>query len=127
MSLSAGGRWIAYADWNETSNVYALPIPTTGTASVQMAEPVTAGNQITEAFDVSPDGRWLAFDSDRSGNQDIYRAPMTGGEPERLTNPRPTSSGPSGRPTERRSLFTASWMGAVASSSWPPTAAAGGK
>jgi Tol biopolymer transport system component len=85
VSLSAGGRWIAYADWNETSNVYAMPVPATGTASVRIAEPVTAGNQIIEAFDISPDGRWLAFDSDRSGNQDIYRVPMAGGEPERLT------------------------------------------
>ena len=31
------------------------------------AEPVTRGSQVIEAFDVSPDGRWLAFDSDRGG------------------------------------------------------------
>jgi Tol biopolymer transport system component len=85
VSLSTGGRWLAYADWSETSNVYSMPIPATGPMSVRTAEPVTTGNQIIEAFDISPDGRWLAFDSDRSGNQDIYRWPLAGGEPERLT------------------------------------------
>jgi TolB protein len=34
---------------------------------------------------VSPDGRWLAFDSDRGGHQAIYLMPRTGGEPELLS------------------------------------------
>jgi len=34
---------------------------------------------------VSPDGRWLAFDSDRGGPQAIYLMPSAGGEPERLS------------------------------------------
>jgi Tol biopolymer transport system component len=85
VSLSANGRWIAYADWTEASNVWSMPIPARGPVSARDAEPLTRGNQITEAFDLSPDGRWLAFDSDRSGNQDLYRQPLAGGEPERLT------------------------------------------
>jgi Tol biopolymer transport system component len=38
-----------------------------------------------EGISVSPDQRWLYFDSDRSGNADIYRMPPGGGEPEQLT------------------------------------------
>jgi Tol biopolymer transport system component len=53
--------------------------------SVSEAQPVTAGNQTIEAVALSPDGKWLAFDSDRSGNQDIYKMPVSGGEPVRLT------------------------------------------
>ena len=86
VSMAANGRWIAYADWSESSNVWSLPIPSRPPASVRQAEPVTSGNQITEAFDISADGRWLLFDSDRSGNQDLYRMPMPAGEPERLTD-----------------------------------------
>jgi Tol biopolymer transport system component len=46
---------------------------------------VTSGNQIMEGIDISPDRQWLLFDSDRSGNQDLYRMRLSGGEPERLT------------------------------------------
>ena len=33
----------------------------------------------------SPDGLWIAFDSDRMGNQDVWLVPVEGGEPKRLT------------------------------------------
>jgi len=85
MSVSADGRRLAYAAYTETSNVWMLPIPTSGIASVSRAEPVTRGTQVIERFNVSPDGRWLAFDSDRGGTQQIYRVPLVGGEPEQLT------------------------------------------
>ena len=34
---------------------------------------------------LSPDGRWLAFTSNRSGNRDVYVMPVEGGDPRRLT------------------------------------------
>jgi tricorn protease len=33
----------------------------------------------------SPDGRWLAFSSDRNGNMDVYVVPVGGGTPKQLT------------------------------------------
>jgi len=33
----------------------------------------------------SPDGRWIAFSSDRKGNLDVYVMPATGGQPRQLT------------------------------------------
>lgn len=33
----------------------------------------------------SPDGRWIAFSSDRMGNNDVYVVPVEGGEPRALT------------------------------------------
>jgi Tol biopolymer transport system component len=59
------------------------------------AEPVTTGNQEIEAFDVSADGRWLVFDSDRTGIQQLYRVPLQGGEVEQLTNAEEPSMAPS--------------------------------
>jgi Tol biopolymer transport system component len=85
VSISADGRRLAYAAFTETSNVWALPIPTSGIASLSQAEAMTRGTQVIELFDVSPDGLWLAFDSDRGGTQQIYRVPLAGGEPEQLT------------------------------------------
>ena len=34
---------------------------------------------------LSPDGRWVAFTSNRSGNPDVYVMPAEGGDPRRLT------------------------------------------
>ncbi len=34
---------------------------------------------------LSPDGRWVAFTSDRFGNTDVFLIPATGGEPRQLT------------------------------------------
>lgn len=86
VSLSADGHRLAYSVFNETSNIWTLPVPSAPPVSVRSARPVTAGNQITESIDVSPDGKWVIFDSDRRGNADIYRIPIAGGEPEQLTN-----------------------------------------
>jgi TolB protein len=46
---------------------------------------VTAGNQVIEALHVSADGEWLVFDSNRAGNQDIYKVAVAGGDPAQLT------------------------------------------
>jgi serine/threonine protein kinase/Tol biopolymer transport system component len=84
VTTSGDGRRVAYAAFTETSNVWSLPIPAAGTASVSRAEPVTTGNQVIENLSVSPDGRWLAFDSDRGGLQQIYRT-APGGSVQQLT------------------------------------------
>jgi len=34
----------------------------------------------------SPDGKWIAFSSDRNGNLDVYLIPSTGGTPKQLTH-----------------------------------------
>jgi tricorn protease len=34
---------------------------------------------------LSPDGKWVAFSSNRMGNDDVYVMPVTGGEPRQLT------------------------------------------
>jgi Tol biopolymer transport system component len=85
VNVSADGRRLVYAAFTENANVWSLPIPTAGTPATSVAEPVTSGTQMIEAFDISLDGKWLVFDSDRSGTQQIYRVPLAGGEPEQLT------------------------------------------
>ncbi len=85
MSMDAAGRRIAYSVFAERSNVWSMPVPSHPPAGSTGAVPVTTGNQIIESFDFSPDGRWLVYDSDRSGVAQIYRVPLSGGEPEQLT------------------------------------------
>ncbi|HET7459583.1 MAG TPA: protein kinase [Gemmatimonadaceae bacterium] len=89
-SVDASADWtrIVYSVYTSTANVWAMPIPTGGrggSASAAAAVQITSGNQTVEGLRVSPDGRWLVYDSDLAGNSDVYRVPVTGGEPERLT------------------------------------------
>ena len=82
VSISADGSALAYATFVETVNVWALPpVPAAG----DTPRPVTTGQQIIEGFDISPDGRWLAFDSNRDGSQRIFRMPLAGGPVQKLT------------------------------------------
>jgi TolB protein len=85
ISLSGDGKRLAYSVLTSSQNIWCLPIPEGGPVSVTEATPVTTGNQAIEGIDVSPDGRWLVFDSSRSGNQDIYKMPIEGGELIQLT------------------------------------------
>jgi Tol biopolymer transport system component len=107
VSLSTHGHWLAYADWAETSNVWSLPIPTAGPASIRQAEPVTFGNQIIESFDLSADGKRMLFDSDRGGTMDLYRQLSGGGEPERLTQSPAAEFWPQWSPDEKEIAFHA--------------------
>ena len=53
---------------------------------VTNADPVTTGAQVIEWHRVSRDGKWILYDSDRSGKSNIYRVPVGGGQPEQLTH-----------------------------------------
>ena len=85
ISLSADGRRLAYARFRTLSNIWSIPVPTARTVSIAGARPVTTGDQTIETVDVSRDGRWLVFNSDRSGSWQIYKMPAAGGEAIQLT------------------------------------------
>jgi eukaryotic-like serine/threonine-protein kinase len=86
VSVANNGRRLAYSIFTQTSNMWLLPIPTSGVTSVSRAVPITTGAQVIEWGDVSLDQRWLAFDSDRGGTPQVYRMPINGnGEVEQLT------------------------------------------
>jgi serine/threonine-protein kinase len=82
VSIAADGSAVAYATFIESVNVWSLP-PTP--SPTDTPREVTAEQQIIEGFDISPDGRWLAFDSNRDGSQRIFRMPLGGGPVQRLT------------------------------------------
>jgi dipeptidyl aminopeptidase/acylaminoacyl peptidase len=86
VTVSADGRRLAYAAFTQTSNIWSVRVSNSGPALVSRAEPVTRGSQVVENGSVSYDGRWLVFDSDRRGVQQLYRTPLAGGEVEQLTS-----------------------------------------
>jgi Periplasmic component of the Tol biopolymer transport system len=94
--------------------------------SLREARPLTSGSQVIEGFSVSPDGRWLAFDSNRNGNQDIWRMPVDGSAPPEALSAAPEDEfQPSYSPDGRYVGFHAIRSGSVRDLYMVP--AAGGK
>ena len=85
IDLSKDGHQLAYTLFLTKANLWSLPIPKSGPISPLGVTPITTGAQTIEGVRVTRDGTWIAFDSNRSGNQDIYRMLRTGGIPEQLT------------------------------------------
>jgi Tol biopolymer transport system component/tRNA A-37 threonylcarbamoyl transferase component Bud32 len=72
IGVSRDGRRIAYSPLTETSNVWSVPIPATGSVSVSTAVPETEGNQLIENVGVSNDGQWLGYSGNRGGTSQVY-------------------------------------------------------
>ena len=85
IAFSARGERLTYVTYSARANVWSLPIPARGPVDTASARVVTTGNQIIEAMAVSPDGRWLFYDSNLHLNAEIFRMPIGGGAVERLT------------------------------------------
>ena len=85
IDLSADGAHLAYSVFSHIANIWSLDIPS-DQVSISRARPITNESQVVEALHVSADGPWIAYDSNREGNQDIYKIPRDGGDPQRLTS-----------------------------------------
>jgi eukaryotic-like serine/threonine-protein kinase len=105
LSISADGRRLAWSVYTESSNVWSLRIPERDSVRFAEARPVTSGAQIIETVSVSPDGQWLYYDTDRSGNSDIWRQPLSGGNPEQLTTDTAAEFNPMASPDGRFVAF----------------------
>jgi eukaryotic-like serine/threonine-protein kinase len=85
IAFSTDRRRLAYAAYSARANLWSMPIPSRGPVDISRATPLTSGNQIIEMMRMSPDGKWLLYDSTLHGNADIFRIPTGGGSAERLT------------------------------------------
>jgi Tol biopolymer transport system component len=82
--FSADGTKVAYSKGRWVSNVWRVPILEDRVATWSDAMQMTFEQAFIEFVDVSPDGRLLAYSSDRTGNQDLWLMPI-GGEPRQMT------------------------------------------
>jgi eukaryotic-like serine/threonine-protein kinase len=85
ISFSRDGTRLAYSSLLFHANIWSVAIPDADVASVGDARQVTFGSEKIEKLAVSGDGQWLAFDSDRGGNPDVWKLRIAGGEPEQVT------------------------------------------
>ncbi len=109
ISVATDGT-IAYSVLNTRVGIWSIAMPTSGAASVRNARQITSGSERIEALRVSNDGQWIAFDSDRSGNSDIYRMRIDGTGLEQLTRDLADDFRPRWSPDGKQLIFH-SWRG----------------
>ena len=85
VDVSPAGEQLAYMTYRTKGNLWTMPVPKSGPVPASLAKPVTMGSQFIEIVGLSRDGKWLAFDSNLSGNQDIYRMMRGTQRQEKLT------------------------------------------
>ncbi len=85
IDLSNDGARLTYSVFTHIANIWSLGIPRSGEVSLIEAEPLTNETQMVETANISVDGQWVVYDSNREGNQDVYKIPIDGGEPQQLT------------------------------------------
>jgi eukaryotic-like serine/threonine-protein kinase len=105
LSVSRRGARMAYSRLNTWSSMWSIPVPTRGPVSIRGARRITTGNEIIEDLDVSSDGRFLVFDSDRDGHANLYVMPTTGGEARQITTGSDAHWSPDWSPDGRRIVF----------------------
>ncbi|HVD60583.1 MAG TPA: protein kinase [Gemmatimonadaceae bacterium] len=104
ISLDKSGQVLSYSLFTTIANIWSTPIPGAPTESPRLS-PRTSGTQTIEAFWISPDGKWVAYDSNLNGNQDIFKIPVSGGEPQQLTHHNADNFAPSWSPDGRQIAF----------------------
>ncbi|MFN8580847.1 MAG: hypothetical protein U0163_07730 [Gemmatimonadaceae bacterium] len=72
------GSQMAYSTLRLRSNIWMAPILPNGTTPSSAAHAVTTEKQSIEGLALSHDGKWLAYDSNRNGNLDIFKIAFNG-------------------------------------------------
>ena len=103
--LSPDGKRLAYTRGNRVANIWRVPIREDRPVTWTDAEQLTFDDAFIEFLSLSSDGARLFFSSDRSGNQDLWEMPATGGKPRQLTTDPAPDWGPRLSPSGRELLF----------------------
>jgi Tol biopolymer transport system component/DNA-binding winged helix-turn-helix (wHTH) protein len=86
LTWSPDGRWLAFSDRDDPAESFGIFLlsPETGERRKLVSPPGQHWGDKDPSF--SPDGKWLSFTRSVSMNtQDVYRIPVAGGSPERVT------------------------------------------
>jgi Tol biopolymer transport system component/tRNA A-37 threonylcarbamoyl transferase component Bud32 len=105
IAFSMDGTRLAYAKVVDRSNIWSIPIVPERMLTLAEALPLTAENHYIERLSISPDGQWIAFDSNRRGNMDIWIMRTDGSELRQLTTHHAHDWTPRWSPDGQKILF----------------------
>ncbi len=107
VGVSRDGTRVVYDRPILVANLWRVPVPPSSDAPIpiSLAERLTSGHQFIETLRVSPDGEWIAFDSDLNGNHDVFKMRVDGGEQLQLTTHPADDFAPSWSPTRDEIAF----------------------
>ena len=100
LTVDRSGKTLAYSVFNIGSNIWTAPV--SGSSPMRA---LTSGTQTIETVDISRDGKWLLYDSNVNGKQDIYKVAIDGSEPQQLTRNGVDNFGPVFSPDGRQIAF----------------------
>lgn len=104
-AFSSDGKKLAYSKGRLTASLWRIPIKKERQATWIDAQQVTFDQAFIEFVDVTSDGKFLLFSSDRTGNQDLWMMPVEGGEIQQLTKDVAPDWAPNWSPDEREIAF----------------------
>jgi Tol biopolymer transport system component/serine/threonine protein kinase len=105
MAVSANGQTLAYAQGRRVANLFRVPILADRAATWADATQITFDQAFVEFADVSRDGLWLAISSDRTGSQDLWVLPASGGDMRQVTADRGAELSPQWSPDSETLAF----------------------
>ncbi len=83
VALSATGRHLVYSHWSDDWNVWRVGL---GSAHSRPATPLLVSTRNDTRAAYSPDGRRIAFESGRSGNEEIWTSNADGSQTAQITS-----------------------------------------
>lgn len=101
-AVSLHGNRLAYADWTMNVNLWRMDL---GPGRVGATSLIMATSSEQRAPDISPDGKKIAFESDRSGRHDVWVSNLDGSEPVELGYFRTRTGTPRWSPDGSRIVF----------------------
>ncbi len=106
-NLTADGRTLVYSTRLVYSNLWLAELAGDASDQLPQTRQLTSGTALIEGPSISPDGRWIAYSAQTSGGANIFKMPLTGGDPVQLTFSDDYQTSPAWAPDGSSIAFTA--------------------